>query len=177
MPCIANHLRKNGDLPMKLQTLVSTFVAKAKADVQDYYEEVTFRKERDIKRRKGPPSSVASTTPESAKVPPKDVKKTDKTKRVIPLEKKKTRVLGEESPDEEEQEEAEEEDLFGEDSQEESNDDSDLFSGRFSSPAMSGGGRDVVSSSSSKGGQFDQTLQTMIQQAMTCGALARVTCL
>lgn len=178
VPCIANHLRKNADLPGKLQAIVSNFVAKAKADVQDYYEEVTFRKERDIKRKKGPPS-VVSSTPESVKTPPffKSSKEEKKKKTSeIPIERKKTRVLGEESPDEEEQEEAEEEEeLFGEEeSQEESNDDSDLFSGRFSSPVPGVTGNEVVSS---KAGQFDQTLQTMIQQAISCGALARVTCL
>lgn len=180
VPCIANHLRKNPDLPGKLEAIVSNFVSKAKADVEDYYEEVTFRKERDGKRKKGRPSVVSTTsTPESVKTPPffKNQEK-KKKKGEIPIERKKTRVLGEESPDEEEQEEeAEEEDELNEeeeDSQEESNDDSDLFSGRFSSPVSGVNSSEVVPS---KAGQFDQTLQTMIQQAISCGALARVTCL
>lgn len=159
IPCISATLRKNPGIKDKLERIMAKFVKEAKADVQDWYSEVTFRRERQrgaLKARKASKKDKGRKEEAEEKCDESDEDEGEDDLEVdMENSESEDDPCAEEMPD----------DKNGES-------DGDIFGGRFSSPAPSTTtSTRTPCGSDPRGPNFKKHLSDMIENAMKCGAL------
>ena len=185
---IETKLKKDNTVADRLTQLLKNMAKVAKDEIEDFYSEVTFKRQRQRESKKSSKQDKKHKTEQHGK--------TDKTDKKAKKEKKQRseddKVDASDIDDAEEaEEEAEEEDGLEE---EDSNDD-DLFGDRFAksakvgvsvpkelpaaaaaTPAAAAAATPVGPGVEGVGGNFKKNLSTMLENAAVLGALSQVGC-
>ena len=163
IPQISHTLRQQPDLPQRLKLKVEQMIEAAKRDVEDFYEEITFRRER--KSGGGQKSGEKRNPnmffkPKNRGQPKDEEEEEEKDQEEVQEEEERDTHIN--TPNFEEEEEGSDDEKS----------DGDIFRGRFSSQTRPKLGEPPKPAVPADPGLMAKTLKEMITQAVHCGALA-----